>query len=85
MKQAPELSLRRYSLEVTPRDTEAFEAARRLLPTGSEVFIAELPHQEPALLLEAAIHYRRAGFRPVPHLVARNIGRREQLVFCSPS
>ena len=40
---------------------------------GSEVFIAELPHQEPELLLDAAVRYHCAGFRPIPHLVARNI------------
>ena len=73
MSQVREPVLKRYSLEVTPRDADAFHAVGRLLPHGSEVFVAELPHQEPELLLDAAVRYRRAGFRPVPHLVARNI------------
>lgn len=62
-----------YSLEVTPRDNEAFEAVARLLPPPTEVFVAKLPDQAPDLLVEACARYRRAGFRPVPHLVARNI------------
>jgi methylenetetrahydrofolate reductase (NADPH) len=67
-----------YSIEVTIRDSEAFEAAVRVLPPGSEVFIADLPQQEPGLLLEAAGRYRGAGFRPVPHLVARNLESEDQ-------
>jgi methylenetetrahydrofolate reductase (NADPH) len=62
-----------YSLEVTPRDKQAFEAVARLLPPLSEVFVANLPDQAPDLLVEACARYRGAGFRPVPHLVARNI------------
>jgi methylenetetrahydrofolate reductase (NADPH) len=61
------------SLEVTPKDLEALHAVARLLPSGTEVFIANLPNQDPDLLIEASIRYRRAGFRPIPHLVARNI------------
>jgi methylenetetrahydrofolate reductase (NADPH) len=70
-----------YSLEVTPRDKEAFEAVARLLPPLTEVFVANLPDQAPDLLIEACARYRRAGFRPVPHLVARNIERAEELPF----
>jgi methylenetetrahydrofolate reductase (NADPH) len=62
-----------YSLEVTPRDKEAFEAVARLLPPLTEVFVANLPDQASDLLIEACARYRLAGFRPVPHLVARNI------------
>lgn len=62
-----------YSLEVTPRDAEAFDAVARLLPPSAEVFVADLPQQDPEVLVEACARYRRAGFRPVPHLVARNI------------
>ena len=70
-----------YSLEVTPRDKEAFEAVARLLPPLTEVFVADLPDQEPDLLIEACARYRRAGFRPVPHLVARNIEGIDKLRF----
>jgi methylenetetrahydrofolate reductase (NADPH) len=70
-----------YSLEVTPSDDGAFEAVARLLPPLTEVFVADLPHQAPDLLIEACIRYRRAGFRPVPHLVARNIEGADQLRF----
>jgi methylenetetrahydrofolate reductase (NADPH) len=70
-----------YSLEVTPRDMNAFDAAARLLPPQTEVFVADLPHQDPDILLEACVRYRRAGFRPVPHLVARNIESNAKLRF----
>lgn len=70
-----------YSLEVTPRDNDAFEAVARLLPPLTEVFVADLPDQEPDLLIEACARYRRAGFRPVPHLVARNIDGVDKLRF----
>jgi methylenetetrahydrofolate reductase (NADPH) len=70
-----------YSLEVTPRDREAFEAVARLLPPLTEVFVANLPDQAPDLLIEACARYRRAGFRPVPHLVARNIEGVDKLRF----
>ena len=70
-----------YSLEVTPRDKDAFEAVARLLPPLTEVFVADLPDQEPELLIEACARYRRAGFRPVPHLVARNIESVDKLRF----
>jgi methylenetetrahydrofolate reductase (NADPH) len=62
-----------YSLEVTPRDAKAFAAVARSLPAEAEVFVADLPDQDPEILIEACGRYRRAGFRPVPHLVARNI------------
>lgn len=68
-----------YSLEVTPRDADAFDAVARLLPPLAEVFVANLPHKDPGLLVEACARYRRAGFRPVPHLVARNIGSADTL------
>ena len=70
-----------YSLEVTPRDKEAFEAVARLLPPLTGVFVADLPDQEPDLIIEACARYRRAGFRPVPHLVARNIEGVDKLRF----
>jgi methylenetetrahydrofolate reductase (NADH) len=70
-----------YSLEVTPRDKQAFEAVARLLPPLTEVFVADLPEQAPDLLIEACARYRRAGFRPVPHLVARNIEGVDKLRF----
>jgi methylenetetrahydrofolate reductase (NADPH) len=70
-----------YSLEVTPRDREAFEAVAGLLPPLTEVFVANLPDQAPDLLIEACVRHRRAGFRPVPHLVARNIESIEKLRF----
>jgi methylenetetrahydrofolate reductase (NADPH) len=74
---------RRYTdpLEVTPRDKEAFEAGARLLPPRAEVFVANLPDQTPDLLIDACARYRRAGFRPVPHLVARNIESTDKLRF----
>jgi methylenetetrahydrofolate reductase (NADPH) len=65
--------LARFSLEITARDDEAFHAVADLLAPGSEVFIANLPHQECDLSIGPACRIRAAGLEPVPHLVARNI------------
>lgn len=68
-----------FSIEVTARGAEAFDAVARLLPPAAEVFVADLPHQEPEVMVDACVRYARAGFRPVPHLVARNIDGPERL------
>ena len=64
--------LQSFSLEITARDQTMREAVIKRMPPGSEVYIADLPDQPPEVLIEAAVELHRAGFRPVPHLVARN-------------
>lgn len=65
--------LRLYSIEMTARDPKASRAVLHLLPKGTEVFVADLPHQEPEILLDTCARLRDGGLEPVPHLVARNI------------
>jgi methylenetetrahydrofolate reductase (NADPH) len=64
--------LTRASVEVVASDQQALSQLR-LLPAGTEVFIANLPREGPDRLVEAAVAVRRAGLVPVPHVVARNI------------
>ena len=71
--------LRDYSSEVTARDRRSIEAARDLLPRGSEVFIAAIPGESEDRLVAAAVALRAAGMVPVPHIVARNIESRKGL------
>ena len=71
--------LRGYSTEVTARDRRSIEAARDLLPRGSEVFIAAIPGESEDRLVAAAVALRAAGMVPVPHIVARNIESRKGL------
>ncbi len=44
------------------------------------MFIADLPDQPPDVMQEAAADLARAGLAPVPHLVARNVASREQML-----
>ena len=61
------------SFEMTARDQAALEAAAEFMPAGAELFVANISTDAPGVLVEASIRVRRAGFVPVPHIVARNI------------
>ncbi|MCE6949553.1 5,10-methylenetetrahydrofolate reductase [Cereibacter sphaeroides] len=61
------------SIEITAKDANSRTAVIDRLPSGSEVFVADLPDQPPQVVVDAAADLRAAGFEPVPHLVARNI------------
>ena len=68
-----------YSVEVTSRDTRSLDDVIRILPQGTEVFVANLPNESADVLIDAAARLRAAGLSPVPHLVARNIASRRDL------
>lgn len=70
--------LQGYSVEVTAHDERALEAAAAL-PSGTEVFVANLPDERAEVLVGAAARLRRAGLEPVPHIVARNVESRRHL------
>lgn len=70
---SPAFILKHYSIEITARDDDAFQAVQEFLPRGSEVFVADLPHQDPKIVVETCARLRASGLEPVPHLVARNI------------
>lgn len=71
--------LGRYSVEITSRDVRALEDVRSILPKGTEVFVASLPGESRDVLVEAAAAISAAGLSPVPHIVARNIARLDEL------
>jgi methylenetetrahydrofolate reductase (NADPH) len=71
--------LQGYSTEVTSADRRSIDAAITTLPRGAEVYIASLPSDGKASQVRAATELYRAGLKPVPHIVARNIGTLKEL------
>ncbi len=65
--------LRRFSVEVLPKDSRGIDAACDLLEPNAEVFVASLPNENADALVAACARLRRGGLIPVPHLAARNI------------
>lgn len=68
-----------YTVEVLARDEDADQICRAHVAPGREVFIAFVPGDRPERLVETARRLARAGFRPLPHLVARGIESRAAL------
>jgi methylenetetrahydrofolate reductase (NADPH) len=66
--------LANYTAEVTPRDRTSIETAMRRMTRGSEVFVASLRPESGDLQIPTAALLSSAGLRPVPHILARNIG-----------
>jgi methylenetetrahydrofolate reductase (NADPH) len=60
------------SYEVTPHATDAIGKSKDILPQGAEVFVAHIPGTPYEGIVTEAARTRKAGFTPVPHLVARN-------------
>jgi methylenetetrahydrofolate reductase (NADPH) len=71
--------LRNYSAEVTSGDRKSIDAGIRMLPPGSEVFIASLPSDPGNRQVSVAAQLKHAGLAPVPHVVARNIENLREL------
>jgi methylenetetrahydrofolate reductase (NADPH) len=67
------LLLRHYSAEVVASDRKSVDAAKSLMPKGSEVFVTSLPNHTSDQQIVVARELKQAGLTPVPHLVARNI------------
>ncbi len=67
--------LRDCSVETTPRDSNVPEE----LPRGARVFVASVPGVTTEQLVARAVQLAKAGFRPVPHIVARGLASVEQL------
>lgn len=61
------------SVEVTTIDAKAIVGLSGRLPHGTEIFIAALPKDREEDVVATAMRVARAGFTPVPHIVARNI------------
>jgi methylenetetrahydrofolate reductase (NADPH) len=71
--------LRGYSAEVTPVDRKSMETAVREMEPGSEVFVPFLLSSTGDKQVSAASSLSKAGLRPVPHIVARNISNLAEL------
>lgn len=61
------------SVEMTCKDVEHLAEAAKVLPAGTDVFIALFPNQTFEELTEAAGAVNAAGFTAVPHVPARRI------------
>jgi methylenetetrahydrofolate reductase (NADPH) len=70
--------LRRFSVEVLPKDNKSIDSAPALLEPRTEVFVASLPNEGPESLIAACARLGRDGLAPVPHLAARNIRSRPE-------
>jgi len=61
------------SIELSPRDAFAGEALRGLFAPGTTVFVNFPPSVGYHDVIAAGVRLRRAGFEPVPHVVARRL------------
>jgi methylenetetrahydrofolate reductase (NADPH) len=71
--------LRGYSIEVSPGNPKALDAAVERLHRGTEVFLTWIPGFSPMDAVAPAARLRRAGLVPVPHIGARHLESAEQL------
>jgi methylenetetrahydrofolate reductase (NADPH) len=68
------------SLEVVPGDQNSVETLARLMPPQTRVYITSPAGRPIAASIEAAKDLRRAGLIPVPHIAARRISDRAELL-----
>ncbi|MEU4262899.1 methylenetetrahydrofolate reductase [Streptomyces argenteolus] len=69
-----------YSLEMTAKDVSQLEEARIRIPPGTRINITFLGNEDLGMRLTAARAVRRHGFTPVPHISARRLRARSELV-----
>jgi methylenetetrahydrofolate reductase (NADH) len=68
------------SLEMSPGHVDDAAATAALLPTGTPVYVNHLPGRALDVSLPTLAALRDAGLTPVPHLAARRIRSRAELV-----
>ena len=61
-----------FSIEITPGEEADFNPSPETFPAGREVFITHLPGRPIASTVTAARRLADGGYRPVPHMAARN-------------
>jgi methylenetetrahydrofolate reductase (NADPH) len=66
-------ALAHASLEIGTRDGDAIAELTAALPAGTDVHITMLPKTLPDDVVTLARRLVEAGFRPIPHIAARNI------------
>ena len=68
-----------FSIELTPRDSKALDAAVSRLDPGTEVSLTWIPDADPVDMVAPAAKLRRAGLSPMPHIGARHLKNARQL------
>jgi methylenetetrahydrofolate reductase (NADH) len=68
------------SLEMSPSHTTDAATIAALLPAGTPVFVNHLPGHDLGASLPALLAIRAAGLEPVPHLAARRVHTRAQVI-----
>jgi methylenetetrahydrofolate reductase (NADPH) len=61
------------SIESSAKSTDEIDSYVGQLPLGTDIYIAWLPETKWRHLVDLAIHARKAGFNPVPHVAARRL------------
>lgn len=79
LKQAIISFLENYSVEATPHDAEKLPAIAAALPSGTSVYVANLPGVPLDEVIKMAGRVQELGFRAIPHIVARRVESRDQL------
>lgn len=70
---------RGFSIEATLPSAQDIDSLSGFAPHGMPVFLSAIPTKPLMSGIEAAVHIRRIGFEPVPHIVARNFPDRASL------
>jgi len=68
-----------YSIEATTHDEAKFDEIVAELKRGTRVYIAHVPGTPIEGVVALALRFRKAGMRPVPHIIARKLSSRSQL------
>jgi len=67
------------TIELSTNSREAVAEAARLLPAGMPVYVPKLPKRSHADALPQVRLLHELGFRPVPHIAARDLGSAREL------
>jgi methylenetetrahydrofolate reductase (NADPH) len=68
-----------YSIETTTHDEAKFDEITAELKPETRVYVAHVPGTPIDGVVSLALRFRDAGFRPVPHIIARKLSSHEQL------
>ena len=69
-----------FSLEMTAKDIESLTDAAGLIPAGTPISVTYLPGEEMPARVAAAHVVKQLGFVPVPHISARRVLSRADLL-----